>query len=273
MDTNTLKAIAQPVIEALQTGHVPWHHTPKPYWGFARNYASDTEYTGIDWVLLNLVHRRQSPWFLTKEQIQDLGGEIKKDYTPVLGCSVQSGTLRLQYLFNSKSVDGIEFEPPVYPPDELNGEYWPCNDLFHHMNKLSGYQIFRAGQDRASGGGLGDMIDPPFRDWYDDDYDGGTFMSLYTKAIHWTGHEQRLARAAIVQKFNPASFAFSQEHLVGEIGTAYLCMSVGVDRRPFVQPAPEYCETWIKRLQDDPGILWRAAEQANEAVQYLLPRP
>ena len=78
MGVDILERLVQPILEKLKTNIVPWHHTPKSYWGFARNYVEDTPYTGFNWLLLNLIENYNSPWFLTEAQIQTLGGTLKK---------------------------------------------------------------------------------------------------------------------------------------------------------------------------------------------------
>ena len=140
--------------------------------------------------------------------------------------------------------------------------------LINQLNQNSGFQILKD-YTEGSAWELGDAIDPPFRDWYDD-YTADVYHNLYTKIIHWTGHEDRLARDAIVQKFNSKSSAFSQEHLVGEIGTAYLCMMVELDRNKLIDTPLDYNYEWSKILQQDSSLLFNASKQAFEAIRYIF---
>ena len=85
MSTAIFNQLIQPLVNQLQNGIIPWHHTPMPYWGFARNYATDKTYTGFNWAALNLSSdNHTSPWFLTEKQVHHLGGKIKPQAVPLL---------------------------------------------------------------------------------------------------------------------------------------------------------------------------------------------
>ena len=77
------ESITDRIIEGLTNGIVPWRMPWKndPNCGPATNVVSKTTYNGINSILLDLfaqVHGFKSKFWATLEQLQNLGGEVKK---------------------------------------------------------------------------------------------------------------------------------------------------------------------------------------------------
>ena len=83
--------------------------------------------------------------------------------------------------------------------------------------------------------------------------------------VHATGHEKRLNRL-VKTHFGTKDYAF--EELVAELGAAMCCVELGVTPDPRPDHA-KYLNSWMKRLQDDPKTILKAAEKAQEAVSFL----
>ena len=84
------------------------------------------------------------------------------------------------------------------------------------------------------------------------------------ESVHWTGAAQRLARD-LSGSFGSKKYA--QEELVAEMGSAFLCASLGIV--PTVRHA-DYIGSWLDVLREDKRAIIRAASAASKAADYLL---
>jgi antirestriction protein ArdC len=64
------------IISMIKKGVAPWRKTWSTY-GLARNYVSGRLYTGINYLLMNNTEY-PIPYFLTFNQVKELGGKVKK---------------------------------------------------------------------------------------------------------------------------------------------------------------------------------------------------
>jgi antirestriction protein ArdC len=87
------------------------------------------------------------------------------------------------------------------------------------------------------------------------------------EATHATGHESRLKRE-FGKRFGDAAYA--AEELVAELGSAFLCASLGVDSA--LEHHASYLDHWRKLLRDDPRAIITAASKAQAAADYVLAR-
>ena len=78
---------------------------------------------------------------------------------------------------------------------------------------------------------------------------------------HWTGHKSRLDRK-FGKRFGNESYAF--EELCAEMGSAFLCASIGIENAPLEDHA-SYLESWLKILKKDSKAIFAAASQAQKA--------
>lgn len=82
---------------------------------------------------------------------------------------------------------------------------------------------------------------------------------------HWTGHESRLSRD-LSKRFGTQGYA--AEELVAELGSAFLCASIGVDCS--LENHASYIESWRTLLRSDPRAIITAASKAQAAADYIL---
>ena len=81
---------------------------------------------------------------------------------------------------------------------------------------------------------------------------------------HWTGHPNRLNRAG-GQRFGDA--AYSQEELICELGSAFLCASVGITKT--ITNHAAYIQSWLGILKEDPRAIVGLASQAQKIADYV----
>lgn len=96
------------------------------------------------------------------------------------------------------------------------------------------------------------------------------YSQLFSALIHWTGHEKRLGREAIIKNIPKSKGGYALEHLIGELGTTYLCGYIGIDRPQTMQSNEKYIQYWKKKLSNEPTILFTAIREAQKATDYIL---
>lgn len=87
---------------------------------------------------------------------------------------------------------------------------------------------------------------------------------LSHEQIHWSGAAKRLDR---LKKFNDRS-AYAFEELVAEIGACILAVKLGVE--PEFDQSAAYIEGWLKALKNDKGLIFKAASEAQKAVDFVM---
>ena len=87
---------------------------------------------------------------------------------------------------------------------------------------------------------------------------------------HWTGHKSRLDREGISKfgGFGSESYAF--EELVAEIGSAFVCKHLGIERDGLFDNHVSYLASWRKKLTDDPSAVSKAISQAGRVMRFLI---
>ena len=89
-------------------------------------------------------------------------------------------------------------------------------------------------------------------------------LCRYRHKTHWTGHKTRLARD-FSGRFGGEAYA--REELVAELGSAFLCASLGIV--PTVRHA-DYIGNWLTVLKNDSRAIVSAASHASKASDFLL---
>ena len=62
---------------------------------------------------------------------------------------------------------------------------------------------------------------------------------------------------------------YAKEELVAELGAAMLCGSLGITPSPREDHA-KYLAGWMRRLKDEPKIIFTAAAKASNAAEWIL---
>jgi len=94
-------------------------------------------------------------------------------------------------------------------------------------------------------------------------------VSLHEHA-HWTGHASRLDRPGITKFAGFGSESYAFEELVAEIGSAFVCKHLGIERDGLFDNHVAYLKSWRKALTDDPSSVSKAISQAGKVMRYLV---
>ena len=89
------------------------------------------------------------------------------------------------------------------------------------------------------------------------------YSTMLHELVHWSGHKSRLDRLDLKNKHG-----YGVEELIAEIGSAILCTNLGVSTQPQPDHA-QYISGWLQALKGDKSYIFKAAAQAQKAVDFL----
>lgn len=172
---------------------------------------------------------------------------------------------KTHYVFNVQQCDGLNFKPlatgaEIRPVDR--GE-----QIAQGMAK-TGVTI-RHGAGGAFYQPGADAVSMPNRDTFHS-VEGyyGTFLH---ELGHATGHTSRLNREGVTQGGLSNQFGsqgYAKEELVAEMTSAFIAMETGI---PFDDDNHKaYIQSWAEALAKDENVLFKAAKDAGNAVDYML---
>ena len=95
------------------------------------------------------------------------------------------------------------------------------------------------------------------------------YPTMFHEMGHSTGAKDRLNRDGIVGFDSHGSHQYSNEELVAEMTSAYLCGHYGLSM-DHLENSSAYIQHWYSKLDDDPEILTKACTEAEKAYQYIL---
>jgi antirestriction protein ArdC len=96
------------------------------------------------------------------------------------------------------------------------------------------------------------------------------YATLFHELTHATGHGTRVGRDFNASK-RWGDSAYAMEELVAELGAAFLCSHHGVSKAERADHA-SYIASWLKVLKSDSRAIFKAAADAQAAVNWLVTR-
>lgn len=267
--------VTDSIIKSLEQGFAPWVRPwnnvgdaiPQPY-----NYASKNDYHGIN-VLILLARTIESGYshngFITYKQAQDLGGHVRKG---------EKGTGIIFWKFLEKQEKNNQGEDEtvkipmarfytVFNVEQCEGLDLPTIEEIPEAERIAHAESFAAntgavirhGGNQAFYNNTQNAIGMPHRAQFKtlEDY----YATLFHELTHWTRHPSRLDRGKDTSK---EDYAF--EELIAELGAAFLCSQQHI---PGKLQHDAYIGSWLKVLKEDKRAIFRAASQAQKAVEYL----
>ena len=212
-------------------------------------------------------------WF-TYKQAQEHGGQVRKGEKS--STVVKYGTVekegddgeerRISYarafrVFNADQIDNLPeefYRSPAQPPRDLGTQADADLDAFF---AATGARIVTTERPQAFYNITEDLIHmPPIQTFHDA---GGYYATLAHEATHWTGHKSRLDRFGNGRDRK----AYAYEELVAEIGACMVCATLGL--MPDFDQSAAYVEGWLEALANDNRLIFRAASDAQKALDHL----
>jgi antirestriction protein ArdC len=274
--TDLYDAINNKILAAMENGSIPWQ---KPWLnGLPLNLISKKPYHGVNFILLS-IGDYISPYYLTYNQVQNLGGKINKGEhgQSVIFWKIQSGSvveadgsvtnktfplLRYSTVFNVtqttlwddpkyKSLSVIEGNSRIETCEQIIKNVYPAPIIEHSLLGAS-YSLT-----------LDKIKIPPIERFLTvEEY----YASLFHELIHWTGSKKRLNRIVSLDR-KSKEYAF--EELIAEIGSAYLCGYAGIVPK-VIDNSASYIEGWMRRIKEDAKVFVNASKLAAEAVESVF---
>lgn len=271
--------VTSEIIAAMEAGTPPWR---QPWTGTTGGAAfplraNGEPYRGINVILLWLTAASRgyssAHWFTFKQAI-DMGAHVRKGEKS--STVVKYGTFEKEdeageartvpyakayRVFNADQIEGL---PEEYygakgtQVRDLGTEPNPELDAFF---AATGIAIEITDEPRAYYHPARDVVHmPPIGTFHDAN---GFYQTLAHEECHATGHKSRLDRLELNR--NRQSYAF--EELVAEIGACMVCATLGLF--PDFAQSAAYLESWLKALKDDTRLIFKAASEAQKALDYL----
>jgi antirestriction protein ArdC len=279
-----MSAIKQEVtdllVKALQEGNAPW----RKGWvgGMApTSLATGKPYQGINTLILSLLGEGYThPLWLTYKQAAALGGNVRKGEKSVRVVYAAQKSIepteegekapsfffyKWFNVFNVDQCEGIEIPAKYLPTGEVVEPIDAINRLWDgYANRP---EMYYSEQGRAFYSPSEDSITLPslhqFKSAQEHAY---TFAH---EMIHSTGHESRVNRWKNADD-KPSRFgceSYAKEELIAEIGACMLLANAGVQFD--IPNSAAYLRSWIKELQNDTSLIFKASAKAQAASAYI----
>lgn len=280
--------ITQTIVETIEAGGLPpWRKSwsSSPTFGFPQNALTGNRYSGANVILCLISAMRfgfDSRYFATYKQWQQLGGQVKKRPS-----DVPAGQWGTKLVFakpikkKRTDTDGNDVEDKffilkpftVFNIDQVDGDFDHLqssnfNDTRNDFERLERAEaVFEAtnadlrfGGDRCYYSPSTDHIQMPKPEQFDFSY----YESLSHEFIHWTLNERRL-------DWKPTtSTHYAEEELVAEIGACFLSLELGIPVTDDLTNHCSYLDSWLDKMKEDAGFLFRASSSASKAVDHIL---
>lgn len=273
--------ITNKIIESLEQNIIPWK---KPWKSInAQNLITKKEYRGINHFLLGMVPT-QYPTFATFNQIKAQGGSVIKGSKSIPVYFYKFGKkgetdrytnkenektfcMMKQYaVFTMEQVEGLDLSLFIDPVLDFKPVLLP-ESLITAFTQSQLIKINHA--QNAAYSPTNDYIVMPNKTQFhsEDAY----YSTIFHEMIHSTGHSSRLNREGFdgtYHKFGSKGYAF--EELVAEFGASMLASYCGVDTSLEDGQNAAYIKGWLKKLNDDKTLAYKAASKAQTAVDFVL---
>ena len=275
--------ITQEIVARLEAGTRPWVKLWRGVPISRPLRACGIPYKGMNVFWLWLVADMcgfASPYWLTYNQAQSLGGQVRKgakstiaifykSYTRAVDTPEPGGTeeehrrvLKAYPVFNADQVEGLpeRFHPAAaLAPVEPEGREAALDAFFTKIQAEVRYQ-----GDSAYYEPVADRITMPPASLFTD-YDH-FYATLAHEMSHWSGHSSRLNRD-LKHRFGTAAYA--AEELIAELSSAILGAELGLPVAHLDNHA-SYIDHWLELLKADDRAILTAAAKAEEASGLLL---
>src|SRR5208282_497251 len=271
---------ADSLIAQLEAGTVPWR---KPWTsaGMPRNLVSQKEYRGIN-VFLLAMQNRVSPYWLTFNQANKLGGSIMKGEKgtcitvfkpqPRFKKNAEGNEERKWggYFGSAVVFNLMQCTPELAEKLGLNKPAAPIEDLpaaeaiwANYTNRPAYHDADKAFYRPST-----DSIHMPLRTAFKEQRE--FYSTLFHEMVHSTGAVKRLNRDGISKLDTFGSEQYSAEELIAEFGSAMLCAVAGI-QPTVVENQAAYIKTWLQRLKggDNSKLLIQAISAAQKACDYI----
>lgn len=268
--------ITNKVIDSLQTTK-SWSATFCMISGLPKSMSTGKNYRGINVWILALAGYNSNLWGTFKSW-KAAGGMVNKGqkstkvilYKPIFGKNDQgeeelvSFTHRVFSVFNREQVN-ISDEDLAKYEEEKNLDYSakPTGKLMDYFNDVNSPSLTVGA---PSYNPRTDVIKLPSGFTTEE---AGISVAAH-EIVHSTGSAKRLNRDGVAKFDRFGSHQYSKEELVAELGSMFLCSELGVQTQSTVENSEAYIQSWVKKLNDHPTMIFEASREASKACEFVM---
>ena len=169
---------------------------------------------------------------------------------------------RVYTVFNAKQIEGF----PEWTPKQRS--MFEVVEAGEHILDNCGATILHDQADRAFYNRSSDSIHLPPKHAFKDA--ASYYGTALHEAAHSSGHPSRLNRATLNESYRFGDISYAKEELRAELASVFLAAERGIPHNPEQHAA--YVGSWIKTLKEDKNEIFRAAQDASRAADFLLAR-
>ena len=269
-------AVTDRIIRQLEAGCIPWN---KPWGGVEGGAISGS--TGKPYSLLNQMILGKPGMYFTFNQIQNLGGQVRKGeksqmvvfwkQIPTKEQDRQTGELHeklipmLRYysVFHLDQIEGLNIVPADEPKERA--PHPQADEIITDYILRSGVTLEHRIGDDAYYSPSSDQVVLPMMDQFHSTAE--YYSTAFHELTHSTGHRSRLDRLRSTAHFGNESY--SKEELVAELGAAALMNHVGLENASTFRNSAAYIQSWLAVLKNDKRMIVTASGAASRAFELI----
>ena len=269
-------AVTDRIIQQMEQGVLPWS---KPWGGVSGGAYSGT--TGKPYSLLNQMLLNKPGAYYTFNQIQKLGGSVRKGeksqmvvfwkQIPVKEQNSQTGEiqenlipmLRYYNVFHTDQCEGIRAVTGTQ--EQLHSDEDADSIIRAYLDRTGVKLIHRIG-DEAYYSPSRDCVVLPIPEQFKSMEE--RYSTAFHELAHSTGHQSRLNRLRTNARFGSESY--SKEELVAEITAAALMNHTGIETKGTFRNSAAYIQNWLSALRNDKRLIVTASGAASKAFEYII---
>jgi len=267
-------------VKKLEAGLPPWDSPYLNTFKNARRHNGEL-YRGINSMVLLFMAmemKYSSAHWLTYKQAKALGGQVRKGEksTPVFfykhvqrddathpqanaDGQVDFKFLRVSYAFNADQINGLDKN---FYPQSMDVDNQSARDILSKLMQVPA-NIKTITHTPSAYNFKHDVVEITEPEMMKSEY---RFSStLAHELLHWSGGKGRLDRGFHAKMTKDE---YAMEELIVTVGTCLLCASFGVNPDHMDNHA-SYLAHYVKMLKAKPSILFKAAAEAQRAIDYL----
>ena len=275
-------AISDRITAELEKGNIPWEKpwvcVGSPSTSLAVSYT-----TGKPYSLLNQMLLGNAGQYLTFNQVQAVGGTVKKGEKSSMvvfwkwlevedeqnpGEKKEIPFLRYFNVFHISQCEGVPEkckQPEALPADPAEADETAERIIREYLQR-EGVKLTHTSGDRAFYRPATDSVTLPEMQQFKNTSE--YYSTAFHELTHSTGHAKRLNRLDMTAFFG--SEEYGKEELVAEIGAAALVNRVGLESASSFRNNVAYVQNWLHAIKKDKRMIVSAAGKAEKAVALIL---
>lgn len=268
--------VTNKIIEAMERGTAPWN-IPWVETGRACNHINNRPYRGINQIILSIVATDKgyiNRWG-TFRALSNAGYRIRKGEksTPIVFYKRivkdeldEDGNAQVFYLLRYSNVFSISQTENCDWVEPEKEAFDPIAEAESIIDNMPNPPLIEFGHFSAWYKPSTDTVGVPSRE--DFKVKDSFYSTIFHELGHSTGHPSRLDREGVTNVVQFGSKTYSQEELIAEFTSAFLCAEAGINNT--IEQSASYIAGWHKVLKNDRKMLMKAVASGQRASDYIL---